>query len=259
MRSKTTVTCLSFCRFSGDGVRGAVDVLHGVLRLDRRLDAERLQRGRRLAVGLQGIDVLDQVAVRPLTRGVAERHLLVAVRRDGEDLHLQQVVADVLEQTGVLGTADDAGVNLPRLVGLDQLALHLLAVDDHGELVDGGPLGDGEDVGGFEVAVGVVAEGLLDLGEGDLILDGDAHLVVEHGQGRHGLLRGDQQAVAAGRPAPDERHRQQQCECREVTSHGFSLSYRGRRLLTYVDEWGGGGLPGRMSPSPRYSGERGRG
>ena len=62
-----------------------------------------------------------------------------------------------------------------------------------GEAVNGGPLGDGEDVLSFEFAVGVIAEGLLDSGDGHLVLDGDVHLVVEHRQRRQRFLFGDEQ------------------------------------------------------------------
>ena len=58
--------------------------------------------------------------------------------------------------------ADDVGVDLPGLGGVEQLAGDFLAVDPHGELVDAGALGHREDVGGFELAIGVVAEGLFD-------------------------------------------------------------------------------------------------
>ncbi len=52
--------------------------------------------------------------------------------------------------------------------GFDEFALGFLAVDPHGEAVDGGAFGYGEDVGGFELSVGVIAEGLLDAGDGRL-------------------------------------------------------------------------------------------
>src|ERR1700722_7170006 len=47
-----------------------------------------------------------------------------------------------------------------------------------GEVVEAGPLGEWEYVGGFEGPVGVVAEGLLDAGDSHLFLDGNGHLVV---------------------------------------------------------------------------------
>jgi hypothetical protein len=149
---------------------------------------------------------------------VAQRHLLVALRRDGEDAHAQQVVPQVLEQSRVLRAADDRRVNVARLGGLDQLALHLGAVDPHGEPIDGGALGHGEEVSRLERPVGVVAEGLLDTGVGDLVVDGDGDLVVEHRQRRQALLLGNEQAVGVERRTPDEQHGQH----RQMTSHGGS-------------------------------------
>ena len=69
---------------------------------------EVFERLRGLAVGLERIDVLDQAGVLVGDGGEAELDLLIAVRRHREDLQLEQVVADVLEQAGVLGAADDA-------------------------------------------------------------------------------------------------------------------------------------------------------
>jgi hypothetical protein len=61
----------------------------------------------------------------------------------------------------------------------------------------------------------VVAEGLLDLGDGHLVLDGDFHLVVEHGQGRQLLLGRDQKAAGLGGGG-----RQQDQQDGQEASHG---------------------------------------
>ena len=87
------------------------------------------------------------------------------LRRDREDPQPHEAVAEVLEQAGVLRAADDVGVDLVGLLGVEQFAPLLLAVHPHGELVDAGTLGHREEVGRFELAVGVVAEGLLDGGD----------------------------------------------------------------------------------------------
>ena len=87
------------------------------------------------------------------------------------------------------------------------------------------PLGTREDVGGFERPVGVVAEGLLDVGDGDLVLDGDGHLVVEHGQRRHGLVLGDEQAAGVGGSGPG----QQQSGDRQIAAHGRSFPESGAK------------------------------
>ena len=69
----------------------------------------------RLAVGLERIDVLDDAVFLGGDAVEAQRDLLIAVGRDGEDLELGQVVAEVFEQAGILGAADDAGVDLAGL------------------------------------------------------------------------------------------------------------------------------------------------
>src|SRR5207302_1129745 len=153
------------------GVGGAVDVADAVLALDGGGNGELLQGGGGLAVGLERVDVLDDACGAVGHRGVGEGDLLVTFGLDGEDLHLQQVVAEVLQQSGVLGASDDAGVDVAGLLGLDEFAFDLLAVDDHGERVDAGAFGYGEDVGGFQATVGVVAEGRFDVGGRDLVVD----------------------------------------------------------------------------------------
>src|SRR5262249_1086405 len=152
-------------------------------RLDGGLDGEVFQGAGGLAVGLERVDVLDDAGVLHGDGGVAEGDLLLALGRHREYAHAEHVAAHVFEQAGVLGAADDVGVALPGPGGLKQLALDLLVADPHGELIDTGALGHGEDVGGFELAVGVVAESLFDAGDGDLVIDGDGHAVVDHGQG----------------------------------------------------------------------------
>ncbi len=191
----------------GDGVCRAIDILQGVLRLEGDGQGELLQGADGLGVGAQRVDVLDQADLGLGHRGVANGDLLVAARGDGEDAQLEQAVVHVFQETGILGLLDDVGVDLAGLGGLDEFARDLFAGDPHGELADGGALGDGEDVGGLELAVGVVAEGLLDAGDGDLVVDGDGDLVVEQGQGREFLFGRDEQAAGLARPG-GEQHQQ---------------------------------------------------
>ncbi len=186
-------------RLDGDSVGRAVDVVHLVLRRERHLEGEFLQRGRGLGVGLQRIGILDQSGIARGDGREADHQLLVAAGRHGEDTQAQQVGAHVLEQPRVLGAADDVGVDLAGLVGLDHLAADFLTVHPQGELVDRGALGHREDVGGFERPVGVVAEDLRHLRDGRLFDDGDHDVVADHRQRRHFLVGGDKQAGGAGR------------------------------------------------------------
>src|SRR5262249_52874318 len=181
------------------GVGRAVNVLDRVLRFDRRLDGEVFEGAGRLAVGLERVNVLDHVAFRRDDGVEAEGHALVDFRQNGEDAQPHHVVADVFEQAGVLGAADDVGVDLGGGVGLQEFGRLVLAVDRHAELVDAGALGDGEDVGRFQLPVGVVAEGLFDPGDGDLIFDVDFDAVVDHRQRRQVFVFGGGKAVGVGR------------------------------------------------------------
>ena len=94
----------------------------GVLRLDVDLHRELFERPRRLAVGLERVDVLDEAAVLRGDRLVAELDLLVPLGRDREDPQPHQAVAEVFEQAGVLGAADDVGVDLVGVLGVEQFA-----------------------------------------------------------------------------------------------------------------------------------------
>src|SRR5207248_804417 len=79
------------------------------------------------------------------------------------------------------------------------------------------------DVGRLQGPVGVVAEGLFDPRDGHLVLDGDGDLVVEHRQGRQGLLFGDEQAGGGGRREHDQQGQQRE----QRSAHGSVLSFSG--------------------------------
>ena len=110
----------------------------------------------------------------------ADLHLLIALRRDREHPQLHHAVAHVFEQAGVLGAAHDFGVDRVGVLGVEEVPPLLFPIDPHGELVHARALGHREEIGGFEVAVGVVAEGLFDGGDTHLLVDADGDLVVHH-------------------------------------------------------------------------------
>ena len=103
----------------GDGVRRGVDVRDRVLRFQRDVDGELVERRRRLAIGTQGVDVFDQAVVLVGDVLVLDRDLLIAPGRHREDLHPQEAGAEVFEQAGVVRTLDDVGVDLAGLIGFD--------------------------------------------------------------------------------------------------------------------------------------------
>ncbi len=163
--------------------------------MDGCLDGKIFERTRGFAIGLERIYVFHQTGVLGCDRGVAHGYLLVALGRNGKDAHSQQVVAHVFKKPRILGPLDDLGVDLPRLCRLDHLPANFLAIHPHGELVNTGPLWHRKDVGRFELPVGVVTEGLFDLGDGHLVFHGNADAVVYHGQRWNRLFFGDQDSV----------------------------------------------------------------
>jgi hypothetical protein len=56
--------------------------------------------------------------------------------------------------------------------------------------------------------------------DGDLVVDGDGDLVVEHGQRRESLVLWDEEAVSGGSACP----RQEDGQDGQASSHGFFLS-----------------------------------
>ena len=74
-------------------------------------------------------------------------------------------------------------------------------------------------------------------GDGDLVVDGDGHLVVDHRQRREGFFGGDEQAVGLHRAGGGE----QEGEARQSASHGMVLlGKRAERSLYNLDEAAGG-------------------
>jgi peptide/nickel transport system permease protein len=66
-----------------------------------------------------------------------------------------------------------------------------------------------DDLEDFQRVIGMIAKRLFDLGDRHLIIDGDAHMVVEHGQGRHGFFFGNEKSsrrdasgIRRGRSSP---------------------------------------------------------
>ena len=202
-----------------DRMGRAVNILDGVLRLDGRLDGELLQCARGLA-GLERIDVLDHAGVLGGNGGVAQSDLLIAPGQNGKNLHAQQVVVDVFEETGVLGPAHDVGVDLPGLGRFEHFPGNLLAVHPHGEFVDAGALGNGENIGRFKLPLGVITERLFHARDGHLVFHVDGHLMIQHGQRWDRLFVWNQQDVRPGQARPDQKQRQH----RQIATHGIPLS-----------------------------------
>ena len=129
-----------------------------------------LRRSRRVDVG-----VTPEIAAQ--RRHVADHDALVALRLDGKDAQLEGAPVLPLEQRRVAHLVDDGFVGLPRLVDLDELAIHHLAVDLHGEAHQRGILRERKAEGALEPLGAVVVEDVLDprLRE----------IAGEHGRGAH--------------------------------------------------------------------------
>ena len=104
--------------------------------------------------------------------------MFLGVRFDGEDAHLEHVLAGVFEQRRVAQLAHDIFVNSARPVRRHQLGFDRLAIDLHRELPDLGAFGHGEQECAFDaLGVGIVKL-LFNGGGGNLVVDADVGLVL---------------------------------------------------------------------------------
>ena len=107
---------------------------------------------------------------------VAQLNACVPIGGYREDAGLEEVSAEVLEQGRVAATADDAVVDLAGLLLLQYLSLEALAVDVHGEVIDGRRLGEREEEGALDLASVLVVESDVGVDRGDLLGDLDIEL-----------------------------------------------------------------------------------
>src|SRR5262249_18010530 len=89
-----------------------------------------------------------------------------------------------------------------------------------GELAHARSLGHGEKIGRFEIAVGVIAERLLDPRGRHLVIDGDGDFLINQRKWRQFLLDRNQQAGRSRGASDREQHSQRN----EYTTHGNPLS-----------------------------------
>ncbi len=201
-----------------DVVGRRVDVLDRLLARDLDADGEVLQHLRGAVARLQRERVLVDAALEREGVRVGDLHLRLAAGLDGEDPHAQQAGVDVLEQAGVAQPPDDVLVYLARAVGLDDLAALALAVDEHGEVGQGGLLRQREDVRGFEPPVRAVQEDLAQVRGGDVAFDAHVDAVALDAQGRQDPVLGDHEAGRARGPAQGRRRQCRECHQPESLS-----------------------------------------
>ncbi len=177
-----------------DLVRGRIEGLERILRLERHRNGDSLDRPRGEAFGVEGIEVLDEAALGAQDLRVAELDALLRMGLDREDPEPEEALPGVFKERRIAHPPDDVLVDRARPHGVEELRLGHLPVHVHRQLVDLGVLRDREEVGPLEAPVGRVHEDLVDLGGRHLAVDADGDVVVLHLEGREGGVPGWHQA-----------------------------------------------------------------
>ena len=125
-------------------VRGRVNRLDGRVGCQLDLHRETANRLARVLARAQRVGVLDQPPVIAQHLVVRQLDALLAVRLEGENSHLEQPLVRELQQRRILHRAHDVGVNLARLLGVEQFRLDEFAVDFHLEIFNRRALGHWE-------------------------------------------------------------------------------------------------------------------
>src|SRR5205823_8866143 len=114
---------------------------------------------------------------------VGKRHVLLCVWFDGEDAHLEHVLACVFEQRRVAQLADNVLVNPARFLRRHQLGLDRFAIDLHRELFDLRAFRNWKQKGAFDPLRIRIVKLLFDGRGGKLVVDADVCLVLRDFQG----------------------------------------------------------------------------
>jgi len=217
--------------FAGDGdvVARRVDVLQRGVRGDVHLHAHAFQRAGREALGAERVHVAHQAAVACQYLAVLDLDALLTPGGNREDAGAEGVLADVLEEGGILPAPYDVLVDAARLVRVEHLGLQPRAVHPHGKGVDARPGRQGEDIVALKVIGALVHEHLVDARHGDLSLDRHRNVMVLDGQAaqRHvrpldGRYR-DDDAVGEHRAGHDRQDGQQAAHSRQDLVHRAPL------------------------------------
>jgi hypothetical protein len=158
-----------------------------VLGIEFDLDADVFKGFGGILFGIQRENKIQQAIIGLEELGVGEGNALFGVGLNGEDADLEEIASGIFEEGGIFEFADDIFVNVAGLVSGEHFGFDLFAVNLHGEFVDAGTLGNGEQEGAFELAgIGIIE--LLFYGcDGNLVFDLDVGLDVIDLQGGPGV------------------------------------------------------------------------
>ncbi|OPZ80408.1 MAG: hypothetical protein BWY77_01090 [bacterium ADurb.Bin431] len=197
---------------------GGVDRADGFRVRDVHFNRNAVERGGRVFLGVEGIEVLDQAVVALQQLGIAQADVFFSARRNGKNAHPVEPLAAVFEQGRIAPGADDLLIEAARLAGIEQLGLDAAAVDLHRELVQLPSARDRKEVGALEfMRVGII-ENLIDLRDRHLLLDLHRDMMVAHLEGRQG--RGKMGRKGGTRRAGDNDHAVgQQCSRASEDEH----------------------------------------
>ncbi len=220
--------------FDVDLVAGRVDGLDRLFGADLDADRDVLDRARRKALGVQGVSIADQAAIDRDDLAILDLDPLFRFGGNGVDPCAKRVAAHVLEQGRVATAADNALIDVARLVGGQHLARQPLVVDPHGKVVDRRTLGQGKEIHAFQLFPALVDEHLVHVRGGHLILDGHLHPVVPDAQ--VGRLVGwgqwiDHDHTVRERRLGDEKHKaaSERQDKREYKSSGHRSTSKAAR------------------------------
>ena len=142
-----------------------------------------MQRLGRELLGRERVDIAYQVVIPRQRLGILDLDAPLAVSRNGIDAGLEGAAADVFQQGRVALLAHCLLVDAAGFLFGQELAFHLLAVNVHAEVGDGGVIGQGEEVRALQLTIRVIDKDLVDLGLRDLVVDGNVDAMILDGEG----------------------------------------------------------------------------
>ncbi len=198
-------------------MRGRVSCPNGLFAFNIHADLHALQRLGGELFGIERVDVPYQSVIGGQGLGILQFDAAFIARLDGKDTGLQRAAAGVLQQSRVAHLPDDFFIGLARLGGIQHLTLNWFTVDPQGKAAHSGILREREHVSALNRPFIGVVKDLIHMCGGNLIRDGDRHVVIANLQllhGRNDRIRGNGRV---GDDNPIGLHRADQHKSREKT------------------------------------------